>query len=381
MKPILSLLYGPEDAAGAGGGTTENAAGSSAAGASSGVTSTGNISSGTASEAMLKAAAAASSAEEAGSGAGAGAGAPGATAAATGQPAQGETKPETPPAADPTKPTQETGPVPPERHIAAVKNARTEGFNEAKTRYENAFGWVRDLGTPKQVRSAVELAKAVAEVGPVEFAKQLLRESNVDIRTLIEGNGNGSSPTGDEAFPEPDMVSKDGRFKTYSHGAMLKAMEIQAAKLRREFQSSLKPIQDANASAEEAARDAESQRQAAEMTKTTMTRFRAQPHWPTTKEGEAEVAAIVRAMPVEYRKQVGAVAALWEAFETYKTQKVYPTLGATAEAKVRADNAKKAAASVGAHPTGAGDVTKPKLRDGDINGLASHMERMAAAGV
>lgn len=331
-------------------GTTENVAGSG---------STGNVTSGTASEAMIKAATAASSADTPAPGAsgngatatGAGDGTPGSTTGATGQPAGAGS----PGAAG------ERGPIPYDRHEAALANARKD---EAQK-----FAWAAELQgaglKPEEVKAGVDLLMRLRK-DPAAFWKQLGEEGKF-------GSAAGSTEPTFE-YPEADLSSPDGTVKAYSQAAFLKALEVQEQKLLHTFKKEMQPLVEFQTSEMTARERAAFNEQVAKASNSAYKRAEALPHF---KEHKAAIAEKLAATSLEVLEEIGPIAAMFEAYHAVLAEKVYPTIGKSAEEKVREDFQRKAAGGGGVHPGGGGGNHKAvKLEN--VNDLAAHMERLAA---
>lgn len=333
-------------------GTTDNSAGSG---------STGNVTSGTASEAMIKAAEAASSPAgpdaSGGSGAGAqppkaGEGTPGATTGATGQPT----------GTGSSGATGDRGPIPFERHEAALKNAREE------------FKWAQELTAsglkPDEVKAGVALLIKL-RTDPAAFWKQLGEE------------GKFGQPAGETEkeptfeYPSPDLASADGKVKAFSGDAVLKALEVQEKKLIHQFQKEMRPLIEFHSSEMTRQQQTEFTAQVKRTSDAALKRAEALPHF---KDHKAAIADKLAAVAPEVLAEIGPIGALFEAYHAVLAEKVYPTIESDAEKRVRENYGKKAAGGGGIPPNGGGGDAKPVVLDGP-DALAKHMERLAAQGV
>lgn len=343
MKKYWGVFYSPP-------GTTDNGAAASFA------ESKGDVTSGTASEAMINAAMAASSAAETPSGA------DGVTPIVTPE------KPETAPAVVETAATVDAkkGPIPFERHEAALANARTKAAEEATTKALERFAWAQGLD-PADVKAKLAVIARLYD-DPKKFKADL--EAEMKASGLIE------EP--EEAMPEADIVDPTGTLKTYSIDAFKKALAIETKKIAKQLRAEMAPLQERHKTDQEKADAATKQGHIDRVTASTMAGIRALPHFPKDKAEEGKILAEMRAIPAETRAAVGGVAALYMAFEAYKTKHVYPTLQATAAEEVRKANAKKAAGSSIVGPVDNGTEAKPNaLRN--VNDLAAHMAQLEAS--
>lgn len=327
-------------------GTVENA-GAAASGQPS-----GGVSSGTASEALIKAAQTSLSSGEgapgaSGTGDTAQAGAQGtgaATSGATGQPsAQGQ-----------PDATGNRGEAPESRIQAAVRNARQE------------YAWAQELLSaglkPQDVKAAISLVLRLRE-NPRQFWTELGTELGGDRQEDTVEN-----------YPDPDLATQDGRVTAYSHASVLKALEIQERKLTKLFQQQMQPLLDAHGRQLTAEKQAQIEAHNKRVGDSALAEARKFPHF---KENEALIAEKLLALPEELRDQVGPVAAMFIAYNQVISEKVLPGFQRNAETAVREDNRRKAATTGSVHPNGPqGDAKKPELRN--VTDLAAHMERLSA---
>lgn len=334
----------------------------------SGTTSTGNVTSGNASDAMIRAATAASSAEATEAlpaGAAAALGTPPAggpkpadtIADATGQPQQ---KPET------QQPQQQEAPE--HRITAAVRNARTEMVRQFDKHIESTYGWAKGVD-PKDGKLGVELLS------------QIRRDPRGVLRDLQQAlGGGGQAPMADDGeYPEADLVAEDGR-KAYSDKMFMKALDIHARRVEERILGKLRPDLEyiskektTQAEATERAQRTETANNFLEGERGRLAHF--------TKENEPLILERMQQMDPSRRRQLGPFGSFYAAYNELLSERVFPsiesTAAATAETKVRESFAKKAATSRGStHPTDQGGEGKSAKLD-NVNDLAKHMERMA----
>lgn len=335
-------------------GTTDNVS------ASTGASSSGSISSGTASEAMIKAAMAASSAESA-----SGTGQPAGTGDTTQQTGDGTSGADAgttaPPAAATGTPdaTGNRGPIPFDRHEAALKNAREQ------------FKWAQELTgqgySPEDVKTAVTLLARLR--GDAKgFWQQLGSE-------LGSAGKAGNTEEVEEAYPEADLVSQDGKLKAFSADALMKALAVQEKRLLKKFESNIQPLTKFYSDQMTAQQQAEQQEQLRQSTAVLLEQARALPHF---KENEQAIKENLKAMDVSLRRQLGAGASLMLAYNQFLASR-QPALQAQTEQKVRDDFSRKANAAAGSiSPSGgSGDPRPAKLEN--ARDLAAHMEKLAAS--
>lgn len=318
---------------------TESTASASAAPAATGTAS--GVSSGTASEAMIKAAMASEGATEK-TPPDVGAASAAVVAGTIAQPAK-DGKP------------AGTNEPPKERWDDILANARAKATEDALKPY----GWAKDLNA-EEATAALGLV-ATLRKDPGAFWREL--------GTMVKGGE--SAETKDEAFPAADVISSDG-VKVHSDANVQKILEVFERKLMTKFQGELRPLLDFHDGELKTREKATAVNNAKQLAGQALTSARALPHF---KEHEAAIVETLTKMDPAIRKAVGPIAAMYMAFEQVKTEKVYPTLEAEAEKKVRADYDKKAAAS-GIHPVGGdGKVKETPVLKG-ASALAAHMERL-----
>ncbi len=324
-------------------GTAASASGASAAvtpAAAASSTSSGNVRSGTASEAMIKAAMASEGATEKPV-------VPGTAGAVV---AAGTT---VQPGADGKQ--ADANEPPKERWETILANQRRLASEEAL----KPLAWAKDLKA-EDVQSAMQLLGA------------LKRDKGAFWRELGELIGEKVAPAAaDDTFPDPDLISGDG-VKAFSADALKKTLDIFKKQLMTQFQGDLRPLVEFRDGELSARERSDLTTKATSMAGRALTQARALPHF---KEHEAAIVEKLTQMDPALRKEVGPIAAMYMAFEQVKVEKVYPTLTAEAEKRVRADFDKKAA-STGIHPVGGdGKVLETPVIKGAA-GLAAHMARL-----
>ena len=304
------------------------------------------VSSGTADAAMIAAAEAASSADSAPAAkpAGdtppsAGSGTPGAIPDATGQPVV---------AGQPAKPAG-SGEAPERRIESAVRNARADVMTR--------FGLTADAN-PEDVRAGMRLVQAL---------RTDMRGTLKRLSARLEPEDSGS---GEEAYPEADLVSKDGQLKTYRAETFQKILDIHGRKVAQQVMQEMAPLRDF-VDTETERREADDRRA---YLKSAIDEVKGRPHF-----NEAGVHEALKAIPLEERRAMGPVAALNVAYSNFLRDKVFPGIDTAAEERVRKANLKKAAASDGSvHPAqGGGDPKKRELRN--VSDLSAHLSDLAKA--
>jgi hypothetical protein len=351
FKWYLHPFYSPPETGA--GGTTENIAGSS--------TTEGSVTSGTASDAMIKAAMESeSSSDTPTTGAEAGAVGPvkpaGTTEVPTTQAAKG--------------PQATTGQAPESRIEAAVKNAR----EATRAEVEKEYAWAKGVD-PETVQTAFSIVSELMQ-DSTKFAHVLAGELGMKL-VPKDAATETKAPAKKWEFPEGELRSEDGR-RAYSQDQMREIVGEISNQLRAEFGTQLRPILDDRTNATRTAQIEAVKAQGRQVATEALAEARKLPHF--TKENEPEILANLQAIPAQTRAKIGAVASLYQAYNKFLAEKVFPTIGITAEQQVRDANRKKAAASAGSvHPVTAGGDAKP-VEIKSIAQLAKHMEQLEAAG-
>lgn len=361
LKFWLAPFSGPEDA-GSGGGTTDNAAASVTGGAPEPSTS-GNVSSGTASDAMVKAAMAASSAD------GSPAGNEAETAAITAGIAGTVAKP----VVDPNQPAKGAqaatkGEAPESRIQAAVRNARAE--------VETQYAWAKDLN-PTHVSVAMDVATEISRDAK-GFASRLAGELGMKLVPIKEQaqppQGGQATGDGQAELPKPRLRAEDGT-AAYAADQMPAIIDAITKRITAQFEGRIKPLVDDRERNQRTALATEQRESARQTVEGALAKARQLPHF--TKENEPHILGLLKAIPQAERLQMGPIGAMYHAYNQFLAQKVFPSVDTAAEERVRASYAKKAATSVGSgHPVDQGGNGKSTEIKG-VDGLARHMERLA----
>lgn len=369
FKRYLGFLHYPPDTAAAAGGTTDNTAASVTGGSAEPTTS--GVSSGTASDAMIKAAMAASSADSATPGADGVTKPAGAAGDTTGQTTTTAGDGATPDAiAQAAKDgsaaaTAKPGFIPQERHDAILKNVRRDTAMALQKQYGGL--------TPERAISAFKIARRIAN-DPQGFWEEL--GQSLEQRGMTRRPAEAAK---EEVYPEPALRSEDGKEAAYSAGQLKQILEIHAKQVQRTLMGDLRPLVDFYGTETER-RNSEGQReQAKNLAGSALNEARSLPYF---KENEAAIAETLQAMDPRLRQSIGAIGAMYRAYNLVLAKTVLPGVDKSAEERVRATFARKAATSEGSvHPGGStgGDGKKPQLDN--VTQLAAHMANMAGASV
>lgn len=342
-------------------GTTDNVG---ASGPTQGGT-TGNVTSGTASEALIRAATAASSAETPAEGA----------ASATGPAATGDTssaavtgthgpKPDATGQPPTTGQPDATGTTeaPPSRIEAAVRNARAA----VEKQFEWAKGFTaQDVGDIKQ---SIVLVRWLKE-DPQGFYAAL--GNDVRIRQTPPQAQPAAQPY---KYPKAELRSEDGK-GAYSDEQVQAIVANAVQAVKAELMGEMTPIREHFQTEQQRSKQAEAGRRAGEMSKRALTQARTFPHF---KENEQAILEKLVAIDPALREEIGPVAAMHLAYNQVLAEVVFPNYEAAADKRIRDEYARKAGASRGQvdGSASAGEGTKPVLNN--VDQLARHMERMAA---
>ena len=238
----------------------------------------------------------------------------------------------------------------PEHRIeAAVRNAR-----EA---VERDLGWVRQLGSADEVREAVGLIQRLRS-NPQAFLQQLISEMGLDQQ---------QDEPEELVDPEPDLITEDGRQRAYSHSAVQQLLRNMEERLTRKMQ----PFQDFADSSASEREQMNIQREANNVASAALDRAGKMPYF---NENKALIRQKLAEMNPQYRRSIGSVAAMYEAYNQVLMEKVYPTQRSDIERGVVADFNKKANGGSTTILPGAGAAAGgPKIREGNLDDLAAHM--------
>jgi hypothetical protein len=148
-------------------------------------------------------------------------------------------KPESPAAAptaaapDTSPPPKPQGPIPFERHQAAVENARRKAAEDTESRY----AWAKSLDQSR-VQRALEVAQRL-DADPVAFvreaAQRLAKHPQYRERLMARPQ---------EQRPQPDMATADGQYRFYSAEQQQRLIDWHLQQQKAEVQEMLRPIQE-----------------------------------------------------------------------------------------------------------------------------------------
>jgi hypothetical protein len=244
------------------------------------------------------------------------------------------------------------------RQPSETPEQRPRGKPKPDSRHSR--GW-----TPRKLGPALQLLKDL-QSDPQSFFKELGER--------IKGLDGGAAE--DEAYPEADLVNKDGTLKTYSHATHLKALDIHGRKVVAQVMKELKPFLSFTQSEQQRRQSERAEATRVQQIDEALKDVRTRKHF--TPENEPAILEILQAIPAEDRKAKGPAWALNVAYNRFLEERVFPTLETDTDKRLRDEYQRKAAAgSGGVHPTGQGGDPKPQVIKG-VDGLAKHMEQLAA---
>lgn len=258
-----------------------------------------------------------------------------------------------------------TGEAPEARIVAATKNAREQATREVEARYEAFKGL-----DPAEVKLAMQVLSELRS-DTAKFHQELGQR--------INGGQPAAAATAPEEYPAADLVSKDGTMKTYTDATMQKVLDVHGKRVKAELMAELKPYLNYTDSEQKRTATAEAEAARDRFLTEALTEARQMPHF--TKANEPAILEEMEAIPLHVRKAIGPVAVIHRAYNSFLHKKVFPTVDSEADKRLRDEYSRKAAAGGGsAHPTQQGGDPKPTvIRDGDVDGLARHMARLAEA--
>jgi hypothetical protein len=250
------------------------------------------------------------------------------------------------------------GPVPFDRHEAALRNARETATTELRSK----LGWAESLNQ-QEVTDAVNWMRSLRSDARGFYA-QLGQELGVQ-----EQAARGA----DDADPDPDLVSEDGRHKAYSATALAKIRENDRQKTINAVMSKLQPFLKTAESIEEQRQVAEITNQARQQAADVLRDARNLPHW---KDHEPAILAKMQAIDPAVRNRIGSIAALYQAYHAVLQESVFPTIGLSAEQKVLADLQRKASAEHGHAVVNGGSNVGGTAKPRNVRELAQHLQHL-----
>lgn len=340
------------------------------------MTTRGGVTSGTASEALIKAATAASSADTKPDGqADTGTTSTGDTNVGAQPGAGGEGDAAATAAREPQQPVDGQGKTPDPalqgRFQSVARNAR----RQVVTDIAQHFGMdPRTFGTQgiETLGRAMNLLRHINK-SPLEFAKQLVSELGGEWAKA------GQLPYGgNRELPKPRLRAEDGT-PAYSADEMLKIIDIKVAEALEHVDGRIRPLSAFQENYQEQTETAQNYEQTRRQYATALREARTWPEFRANEDAIAQELATMRDEEPELIQQLGVPAALYRCYARVMGTRVLPGRDAAVEKRIREADRKKQNTSAGqANPadTSAAVGSKAKLRDGDTDGLAAHMRKL-----
>lgn len=254
------------------------------------------------------------------------------------------------------------GPIPFDRHEAALRNARQQVETELRAKLGWADGYKKD-----DIDQALTLVRQLNE-NPAAFFAQLGQE--------LKARGVGPQ---DEL--QADLVSQDGTKKAYSDEMVRALLQRNAAQVKADLLRELDPVishvKTQREEAENTARKNRSNQYAAEK----VAELKQRPHFWDNREAIAKrLGEKWAAMtPQQQSAEGSAYQTLLDSYLDVMASDVLPHLAQKTEADLHADLQRKAAASTGTVVPGTPTNTRPSLPPGATREqLAAHLEKYYA---
>lgn len=235
-----------------------------------------------------------------------------------------------------------TGGIPPERHKAILENTRAKAREEALAEWRQQYGWAEQVPR-EQLENWSQTAQQMA-ADPVGFLQRFQAElqnhptygpqlRSHAARTL----GSRQAVQDDDAEPQPDLETEDGRYKTYSGEQLAKREAWLKRQWMSEVQQELAPLKQSHAEVQEARQRELIEHASDRFAKRELESVKALPHYDTYK---AEIKAKFAAMP-QPEHPAGYSAQLLRAY----VETVVPLLSKTERSKVLAEMQTRGSAS------------------------------------
>ena len=264
------------------------------------------------------------------------------------------------------------GPVPFERHEAAIANARTKALEPWK--------WA-ETTSPEEVKSNHDLVQRM-DRDPLQFAHALIGELKRAGRWKdVDGPQGSNTPTAaSTALPQPDFETQDGKGQFFSAATMQKYVQAVVDQMESKLLGQVQPLlsereqqqarQEAQSRAEAAAEEGRA------VIRDTLTTLRQN---PTFSQNEAAISKEMEKIPAETVSKMGHVAAIHMAFSSFLSNQSSSVQRQTSQ-QVHEDLRRKANAATGqVTPNGQNPGQTPKpMRN--VRDLAARMEQMEAQG-
>lgn len=266
----------------------------------------------------------------------------------------------TPPGAATPAETAAAATTGPQFHLPKTKEDYDRILENAreKVRQElmEKFGWVDQLKLDK---------------GTIEEALGIINMMQNDREGFLREYMAGNEEDEELVDPEPDFTGPDGKSKFYSDTTMKALLTNLEKRLMRQMKPALTAVEKQQ-QAEQAAAVKEEGRRIAEEA---LTAIRKYPHYEELKE---KIGQKLAALDPTVRRRMGSIAALHMAYQA-AVQEHQPTIAAKTEEQVRKQFTKQAATSTGHVQPNSQQAARPRIKDGDVDGIAKRMEELAAA--
>lgn len=275
--------------------------------------------------------------------------------------------------------------IPEERRNVILDNTRKKEREAVTAELMKDLGWAKgvDVGA---VRDAFSFAERIA-ADPVAFAAQLISEirQTPELAAALDKQLGGDPALRQikREMPKPRLKADDGTL-AYSSDQVLEILQNFKAELLDEVGGRVGPLEDFRGSLEEREEVMNIIHESRTESQQLLGEMRQHEHWPKPdasgkNPGEAKIAAYLEAIPKAVKDRIGAVASMYQAYNTFLQKDVFPALGSRTEQEVRDNLRRKAAAGTGTVGPGApAPQGAPKLPTNPEE-LARHMEKLAGA--
>lgn len=291
-----------------------------------------------------------------------GANIPGATGQPPAQPRQ-----------DPNLDRRGQGGAPPEaRWPSILQNTRVEARQEGQLHVLNALGiQVSDAESARQavneIREVLAINRRLNE-HPRQFVQQVVRE--------LQERGEWEDDTEEELVdPEPSLRSADGSLTAYSAADAKQLVANAVARVKRELMGEVQPALEYAQTAQ--------QREAMEQTTAQAREIATEvySHMQTLsgfKENEKAIGEVLAKVPPRIRARYGTPACLMMAYNKVMQEQVLPIRDQQTENRTIQNLQRTAAAGNGSVQPAGAQNTKPAIREGNVDDLATHMRNLAS---
>ena len=274
--------------------------------------------------------------------------------------------------------------IPEERRNVILENTRKKTREEVEAQFKDV-AWAKDVDSGA-VRDAFGFAQRIAS-DPVAFVAQLVSEiRQVPALAAALEQQLGGDPALRQIkreMPKPRLKADDGTM-AYSSDQVLEILQNFKAELLEEVGGRVSPLEDFRGSLEEREEVMNIIHESRTESSQLLGELRQHEYWPKPdasgkNPGEAKIAGYLAAIPKTVKDRIGAVASMYQAYNTYLQKDVFPTLGSKTEQEVRDNLRRKAAAGTGTVSPGAPAPQSTPKRPTTPEELARHMEKLAGS--